>query len=300
MHVRAVAEVPARPEIDVAERLEVGDPVRAEPVLLRRGEAEEELGAVRDEVGAGHVRGEGHPLREPAAGESLADTCHPEDVQVVEERGRARDDVCPLVGAQEDGDIVVLEDRLRRIAREADRVEQSRLACTAVERKVRLGLARDVVAEVRQPPTDRDAEPGRRRGIEAALELHERVLELAGRLPWIGRGDVRGHEAVVARRHDDLDVVVDDDGEPERVLIRAHPPGGPAQRLGGPPITGQPVDELVDARGTERARRGAREGLPPGQAHLSLPAGGRARGRAASGRGSGAPSSRSREERRAR
>src|SRR5919109_4690274 len=50
MHVRPVCEVPARAEICIAERLEVRDPRRAEPRLLGRREAEEQLCPVGDEL----------------------------------------------------------------------------------------------------------------------------------------------------------------------------------------------------------------------------------------------------------
>ena len=57
VHVRAVTEVVAAAEVDVAERLEVRDRARPHAGLLRRGEAEEQLGRVRDQVGARNLRG---------------------------------------------------------------------------------------------------------------------------------------------------------------------------------------------------------------------------------------------------
>ena len=56
MHVRAVREVAIGPEVGVTERLEVRDSGRPEARLLRRREAEEELGSVRDEAGASDSR----------------------------------------------------------------------------------------------------------------------------------------------------------------------------------------------------------------------------------------------------
>src|SRR5581483_2752064 len=79
VHVRAVDEVVAAAEVDVAERLEVRDLARPHPRLLRRGEAEEELGGVRDQVRAGNLRRERHLLRqrrlpiEADAGEATED-----------------------------------------------------------------------------------------------------------------------------------------------------------------------------------------------------------------------------------
>src|SRR5206468_4596186 len=64
VHVRAAVEVRARPEVDKPERFEVDDPRRPERILLGRREAEEELRAVRDQVGARNARGRGHLLRQ--------------------------------------------------------------------------------------------------------------------------------------------------------------------------------------------------------------------------------------------
>src|SRR5205807_149479 len=52
VHVRALPEVAAA-QVDVAERLEVRDLPRPQVLRLRRGEAKEELGGLRDQVGAG-------------------------------------------------------------------------------------------------------------------------------------------------------------------------------------------------------------------------------------------------------
>src|SRR2546423_13366480 len=50
VHARPGAEIRLRAEVDEPKRLEVGDLARPESVLLRRREAEEELGIVRDQV----------------------------------------------------------------------------------------------------------------------------------------------------------------------------------------------------------------------------------------------------------
>src|SRR5205823_7904010 len=88
VHVRALAEV-RRGQLDVAERLEVDDLPRAEALRLRRREAEEELGLVRDEVGARHACRRRHPLRqalgavEATAGEALPDRGRVKDAEIV-------------------------------------------------------------------------------------------------------------------------------------------------------------------------------------------------------------------------
>ena len=128
--MRAVREVAVGAEVDVAERLEVRDLRRAEPRLLRRREAEEELRTVGDEVGAldraaasAICFGRPDAAVEAAAREALADARHAEQaVQIVEERRRSRGDVVEDVAAQQHGDVVLLEQRRLRVAREADRV----------------------------------------------------------------------------------------------------------------------------------------------------------------------------------
>ena len=134
VHVRAAVEVRARPEVDEPERLEVDDSPRAERVPLRRREAEEELRAVGNEVGARDSRGRRHLFRQPLApvhlaGEALADARHGERAfHSVGDLGRGRPDVLLVVAAEEERDVVLLEQRVVGIAREADRVEQRSLA----------------------------------------------------------------------------------------------------------------------------------------------------------------------------
>ena len=178
VHVRAAVEVRARPEVDEPERLEVDDPLRAERVPLRRREAEEELRAVRDQVGARDTRGRRHLLRQalPAvhlAGEALADARHGERAfQAVGDLRRRRPDVLLVVAAEEEGDVVGLEQRLVRVARKADRVDQRALLRPAVERQVHVRGVRNVRPEVRQAPRDRDREPVGRAGI-VGIELRQ-------------------------------------------------------------------------------------------------------------------------------
>ena len=72
VHVRPVQEVAARPEIHVAERFEVRDPARPERGLLGRGEPEEELRIVRDQVCALDTGRLCHALRQTRPGAKVA------------------------------------------------------------------------------------------------------------------------------------------------------------------------------------------------------------------------------------
>ena len=268
VHVGAAAEVRTRPELGVPERLEVCDAARAERVLLRRGEAEEELRAVGDQLGASNPRCGRHPLGQPAADEAVADARDLEDAQVLEQRLRAVVHVRGDVATEQDGDVVLLQDRLFGIAREPDRVEQDALPplgrCPAVDRDVDRRLVRDDAVEIGQAPGDRDAEAGGTRRVEALLERDERVLELSLRCPRVAGRDPCSHEPVMERRHDDLHPLVLDDAELERVLVgRTHPADAlPLRR-----VTAEPVGELVDARTGERGRRGARQRFASCQLH---------------------------------
>ena len=140
VHGRATAEVPVRPLIRVArQRLEVRDPGWAEPGLLRRGEAKEELGRLGDELRTGHACGEGHalgqarPAGEAAAGEAAADARQLEDVaRRLEDRLVGLADQVLAVAAEEERDVVLLEDHVLGVAREAKRVDdrEHRLVCS--------------------------------------------------------------------------------------------------------------------------------------------------------------------------
>ena len=90
----------------------------------------------------GHARGRRHLLRQPLApvhlaGEALADARHGERAfHPVGDLRRGRPDVLLVVAAEEERDVVLLEQRVVGIAREADRVDQRALAGPAVEREV--------------------------------------------------------------------------------------------------------------------------------------------------------------------
>ena len=245
------------------------DPARAERCLLRRCEAEEELRAVRDQLGATDTRCRRHPLRQSATDEPGADARDREDVEILEELLRARGHVRGNVAPQENGDVVALEDRFLGIAREADRVEQDVLTAldrrAPVDRQMHVRLMGHDALEVGKAPGNRDAESRGRRRIELLLQPAERGLEIPLRRTRILCRDARGDEAVVQRRDDDLHALVLDDAELERMLLRsAHPPHAlPHRRL----AAAQAIHELVDPRAAQRGRRGAREDLTPCQLH---------------------------------
>jgi hypothetical protein len=141
MHVRAFAEV-ARPEIDVAERLEVDDLARAQALRLRRREAEEELGGVRDQLGTWNACGQRHLLRqaaasfEAAASEALANRRDVEEIEFVEERLRSIGDMVEVVAPKQYRQVVLLEQRFVGVALEPARRKQRRLRRAPVERRV--------------------------------------------------------------------------------------------------------------------------------------------------------------------
>ena len=204
-------EVVAAAEVDVAERLEVRDRARPHPCALRRGEAEEELGRLRDQVGARDLRGLRHLLRqrtaavEAAAREAAADRREVEQLRVAQTLSRVVD-VRAHVGADEDRDVVRLELGVERVAREALGVEEHRLAGAAVVRQQTAQRVGCEPPEVRQPPGHRDAEPRRRRRV-VAVEPGEHVgsrrpARRAGRRgrPRPARSRSRGAAAVRAPR----------------------------------------------------------------------------------------------------
>ncbi len=246
----------------------VRDLPRPEPRLLRRREAEEELGAVRDEIRAGDARGDGHLLRqalpapEAAAGEPAADARHREERQVEDRLVRAVD-VVAVVAAQEHGDVVRLEDGGVRVAREAPRRQKRRLAGTAVVREMRPRLLRDVVLEVRHAPRDGDAEPCRRERV-LGVERAQHVLEVALRAAHVLHVQRRGHDLAVQRRHEHLDALAVDAREVEHVLLGRH-----ACRLGDGPRRrrSETVDELVDPAAGDRCRGRAADEPAPCEPH---------------------------------
>src|SRR5207248_6959029 len=117
-------EVVAAAEVDVAERLEVRDRTRPHAGLLRRGEAEEELRRVGDQICARDLRRLGKLFREralaveAAAGEAAPDRRHREQLRPAEPRDGIVD-VPALVRAEEDRDVVPFEARVGWVARKA-------------------------------------------------------------------------------------------------------------------------------------------------------------------------------------
>ena len=268
--MRAVREVVGAAQVDEAERLEVRDLARPETGTLRRGEAEEELGRVRDQVGAGnacvhrHLFRKRHPAFEPAAREATA------QARDLQQRRLAQPldgvvDVCTQVAAKQDRKVVRLEHGVIRVAREARRVEEHRLAGAKVVRQVAVRLVGDEALEVRQPPGDGDAEPGRGRfvvALEPAEDALQRRLGLGERLR-VG-ADPRRHDQVVQRRDEHLDaVLVHEPDAVEQVLLRLQPAGGPLRC-----VAGEAVDELVDADGAEGRGGTAREESATGEVHV--------------------------------
>jgi hypothetical protein len=133
--------------------------------------------ALGDRLGARDAGGHGHPLRQAVADEAAPDAGRLQ--RVGEELGQRAVDVRSRVAAQQHGDVVGLEHRARRVAREADRVDECAhpAAGAVVERQVALRLARDMAAEVGEAPRDGDAEP--RRPLDAPQSLLEVALRTA-------------------------------------------------------------------------------------------------------------------------
>ena len=189
---------------------------------------------------------------EAAADEALADARDLEQaVEPVEDRVRALRDVREAVAAEVDDHVVLLEDRVGRVAREPDRVEQRRLVRTEIARRMARPGACDVAVEVRDSPADGEAQPGRRR-CEAPVDRPERLLELALRVeqgrPRPADAQLRGDELMVERRNDDLDAVVRDHGHVEQEMLLG--------REGGAPWRRAPVVRSRRRARTGRRRRG--------------------------------------------
>ena len=201
MHVRAVREVAVGAEVGVAERLEVRDLRRPEPRLLRRREAEEELGSVRDEVGAlGFAAASAICFGQPRSPPSNPPPTNPfrmlvtseQAAEIVEDRRRTlprcgRGRRCGATTATSFCSSRVVSGSLGNlIASSSTRTGLPRLRRTAVERKMPLGLRGNEALEVRKPPGHRHAEAGGR-GLEALVEPPECVLELRAGLPQLDR-----------------------------------------------------------------------------------------------------------------
>ena len=200
VHRRAVPEVAVRPLVGQAgQRLGVGDPLRPERLLLRRGEAEEELGAVRHLACARDPGPHRHLLRQarrraPAtADEALADARDLEQsAELLEELGRRRRDVRQRVATEEQATSFCSSTRPRdrsgsgwcRAARDS----ASRRRATRGGRRegsagsaFRLRVAA-AVTEVRAAPADGHAEACGRRW-ERVVDARERMLERTLRVP---------------------------------------------------------------------------------------------------------------------
>jgi hypothetical protein len=202
---------------------------------------------------------------EAAAREAAADA---RDVQEVERTQLTLRvvDVRPDVTAQQEGNVVALEDRVGGVAREAARRQEHRLARTTVERQV--ALSREVHArEVRDPPRRRHAETCRRQRLVLRLEPAQHVLQLRLRLAQVDVVDGRRQHFAVQRRHDDRHALAVRRLQVEQVLLgrqagRDRSPHGRA--------AAQLVDELVDSRAAERSGCGAAEKGAPVELHQRL------------------------------
>ncbi len=128
------------------------------------------------------------PPENPPPLKTLADARQLEQAVCVREQRAGRvGDVLPLVAPEKERDVVGLEDRRVRVAREALRVLERRHrplgagGCAPIDRKMPLGRPRNQPAEVGQPPRDGDRKAGRAR-LVPRLERAERLLERPLRL----------------------------------------------------------------------------------------------------------------------
>ena len=273
VHVRAVAEVVAVAEVDVAERLEVRDRARAHPGLLRRGEAEEELGGLGDQVGAGHARGHRHLLRQRRL-PSKPPPAKPRRIDVNVKSFESPEplrrvlDVRAHVGAEQDRDVVLLEPRVRGSL-------GNRTASTSTGSPARRSCGRsacrcvgDEPAEVRQPPRDRDAEPGRRRRVLARRGRRAAARALACASPRSARSAAT--RAVTISWWSGGTSTSTPSERTTRIPSSRCCSGrtrrrGTAARAGVLPA--QPVDELVDPGRADGAGGRAGEDLPARELH---------------------------------
>ena len=191
--------------------------------------------------------------------------------ELVEDPARAGRNAFARVAAQQDREVVGLEDRVRRVARVPAGVEQRRhltalgLRRALVDRHVLTTRPGDVAAEVGQAPCHRDAEAARAR-LVLPLEGRERRLELSlrrdQRASVFLHAQLRRHDTMVKRRDDHLDPLVRDDLLADEQMLLAPVPDGreAALRRGG-----EAVDELVEAGGRQARRGRSGEEAPPGQ-----------------------------------
>ena len=150
-----------------------------------------------------------------------------------------------------------------RVARKAPGVEEGELARAAVPRRILRPRRRNVLAEIRETPANRDPEAGGR-CVVTLLELAERVVQLLPGGAQVARAHLRGHQLVMQRRNEHLHAVVLNDADGvEHVLLgreRRHrfPPRRRAAEL---------VDELVHAGTAERRDERAGQRFPSRQLH---------------------------------
>src|SRR5581483_3893405 len=170
---------------------------------------------------------------------------------------------------QEDGHVVRLEPRRVRVAREAARRQQHRLARAPVEREVCACRGRDTLVEVGQPPRDRHTEACRVRRV-LGVEARKRLLELVLRAAKVVRLDRGRDDLAVQRRHEHLDAFARDRAEVEHVLLGPPRPmclRGRGRVRGAAWALRELVDELVDAGTAERGGRRAAEEPTPREPH---------------------------------
>ncbi len=247
MQVRSVGEVAARPEVGVAERLEVRDLRRAEARLLGRRESEEELRAVGDQLGTLDACGERHLLRQPgpalqaAPDEALADARHAEQVA----RGRRTAPSRPLRCARASRCEARRRDRSPRAASCPGRWETGSRPRAPVRARPARPSPAGPRAGASPPGPERSARsraaPRRRSrrgrsgvGSKRSSSRRSACSSSSPGFPELGRAlahtQGRGDDLVVERRHQHLDAVVaNDPNAVEQVLLRSQRAGSPTR-----------------------------------------------------------------------
>jgi hypothetical protein len=136
---------------------------------------------------------------------------------------------------------------------------------------VALGELGNVAPEIGQPPRDGDAEACGCR-VVAAFEPGERLLELGLRRSQLGFAapglELEGDDLVVERRHEHLDVVVDDLADAQQHMLLRRQCGHACRRPRR--SAREPVDKPVEVRSAERARGHASQELPSTQARQTF------------------------------
>ena len=219
-------------------------PAGPERRLLRRREAEEQLGRVGDQRRAADARRHRHPLGqagaavEPAAHEPAADAGGLPEPQLRDQRVRALADCVQAVAAQQEtaslasrmvasgslgnGSASSITRTSRPAAFDARRSTGTcSAACFGTNRR-RYGRPQATVM-----PSPAGVAGNDDRGRPARRQGAPRVGEVAGRTPQLER-----HHLVVQRRHQHLDVVVADDPSPSRMCCSAGRDDAHAGRAG--------------------------------------------------------------------